>query len=140
MSDRIFLDTNILVYAFDKEIPVKQTRAKDLLKNLFESVTCFISTQVISEFCNIGIKKMRPALDDATLAEFTALIPESQIHIITKQDILNAIGNTTRLGLSYWDALIVAASLSADCEILYTEDLQDGFRIGNRLTIVNPFR
>jgi len=87
MKGRCFLDTNILVYSFDNGNPEKQEISKSLLKELFESEYCFVSTQVISEFCNICIKKMQPPLNEKSLIEFILLIPENHIHSVTRNDI-----------------------------------------------------
>jgi predicted nucleic acid-binding protein len=140
MNGRFFLDTNILVYAFDRANPVKQVKAKELIQHLFESPNCFISTQVITEFCNIALKKMKPALSGEKTREFISLIPETQIRLITQTDILTAIEVYTRLSFSFWDALIISSSISSECNILYTEDLQHEMKIENGLTIINPFR
>jgi len=140
MTDRIFLDTNILVYAFDNSDPKKQQTAQNLLNSFFDEQEYYsISTQVISEFCSVVFKKFRNVLTDTDLQEFISSFSDEQIFPLTRTVLLKSLQIKQRFGLSLWDSQIVASALLSECKFLYSEDLADGQVIEN-LTILNPFK
>ena len=138
MNDRIFLDTNIVVYTFDKSNQDKNKKAKELFDFLYTYPECIISTQVIQEFCNVAFRKMDPALSESEVRELISTLPENQIEIIGIDTINKALHIKEQYKYSFWDSLIVSTALLTECNILYTEDMQDGLTIDN-LTIKNPF-
>ena len=133
---RSFVDTNVFFYAVDARDPAKQKRATDLIADLARSGEGVVSTQVIQEFANVGMKKL-----DFTPEETLMLSEGFADHKIVQLD-LALIGSALRLmtgaSLSFWDACIVAAAVQAGCKILYTEDLSSGQRFGD-LRVSNPF-
>jgi predicted nucleic acid-binding protein len=137
MSGRVFLDTNVAVYAFDTDVPAKRERALDLL-GAARAESHVISAQVLQEFYSAVTRKLaRPLVpDDAE----TAVRHLSQLTVVPADRalVLAALGLRRRFQLSLWDALIVQAALAGGCERLLTEDLQDGMRIDD-LVVVNPF-
>ncbi len=138
MTDKTFLDTNVIVYAFDKAEPGKNTIARGLLESLFAHPECRISTQVVQEFCNVAFRKMEPPLTVGEVKEFVHALPEQQIEKVDLKTIDKALSIKEKYNFSFWDSLIVAAALLAGSEILYTEDMRDGLQI-DTLRIVNPF-
>lgn len=134
MSDRVFIDTNIIIYSYSSTERQKQFIAQKLIT---ES-NSYISTQVLTEFCNILLKKF--GINHS--AVITALEECCQNHIVfvnNEETIQDAIRITERYKFSFYDSLIISAALFAECEILYSEDLSNGQVIDDKLTIINPF-
>jgi predicted nucleic acid-binding protein len=124
MSDRVFLDTNILLYAQDAGSPEKHLRSRDVIARLAESGDGVISTQVMQEFYASATRKLgiQPLAAKAVLKTFTVF---EIVHVSTDL-IHDAIDCSVLNALSFWDALIVAAAAAAGCPTLYTEDLNNG--------------
>lgn len=139
MSDRFFLDTNLLIYSLDPAAPAKAQKAHDLIREALTHRTGFISFQVVQEFFNAGFRRFSPRLSHVEAERYlhSILIPLLAVHtsasLYAEALNLHATG-----GLSWYDALIVAGALQARCSVLYTEDLQHGRKFGS-LKIVNPF-
>lgn len=134
MSDKIFLDTNILIYCYTTTEPEKQARAQHVTNESFS----IISTQVLKEFANILYKKFHISWQN--IAE--ALIEvESNFEIFnnTPSSIKRACTIAARYGFSFYDSLIIAAALESGCTILYSEDLHHNQLIEEKLLIKNPF-
>jgi len=136
MSAAVFVDTNILVYADDKAVPAKRKRAQDLLLEVIDARTGWLSLQVLQEYFATATKKL--GLDAEYARRRVELYSRLDVVILSPADVLGAIDLHRLYQFSIWDALIVRAALVAGCRTLYSEDLQAGFRI-ERLEIVNPF-
>ena len=133
MPDKVFFDTNILIYAVAQSDP-RGPRAEALL-----GAGGVVGVQVLNEFASVARRKMRMSWKDVTeaLDAIQILCPlPVPITISTHQTALKIAENH---GFEIYDALIVAAALGTKCTTLYTEDLQDGQVIDGRLTIRNPF-
>jgi len=133
MKDKVFLDTNILIYCYSSSDAVKQSKAQSVanLPNVF------ISTQVLKEFTNVLHKKFK--LDWQTIGDtLDELEKNFNIRTNTSVSIKKACQIADRYSFSFYDSLIVAAALEADCVTLYSEDMHDGQLIENKLTIKNP--
>lgn len=137
MSARSFFDTNILVYADDRDAPVKQRRAIELVAEHRRSRSGAVSLQVLQEYfvavtgrlhLDSGIARRKVEL----LAEFDVVTPD-----VT--DILAAIDLHRLHRFSFWDALILRTAMLGGCKVLFTEDLQPGREIDG-VRIVNPFK
>lgn len=138
MSDRVFVDTNILVYAHDRGAGAKHERAKALVSSLWQERSGLISTQVLQEFY---INLRRKAKNPVSLEEAKRLLQDYlrwEVVINDGESILGAVDFERRFGLSFWDALVVQAANSAGAEILYSEDFNHGQTYG-RVKVVNPF-
>lgn len=135
MSDRIFLDSNILVYAYSDSEPEKRIIARKLVS---ENQT-FISTQVLQELVNVLTKKFKISYAVAITAvqEYSK---NSNLYINTETTIIKACTIASRYGFSFYDSLIIASAIESNCSILYSEDLQDGQMIEGKVTIINPFK
>ncbi|XCN73573.1 MAG: PIN domain-containing protein [Candidatus Electrothrix aestuarii] len=133
MSDRIFADTNVLVYSIADDQQKRTTAELILLDN-----DIVVSPQVINEFISVTLRKriLPPEQVVRYAAKFMQVF---EVTAMTKQTITAALDVMNRYQLSYWDSLIVAAALESDCPYLYTEDLQHGQKIEKQLMIFNPF-
>lgn len=136
MIARSFLDTNVLVYTDDASEPRKQRRAFELYRACFTRGRGVVSTQVLQEYFVATTRKL--GVDPAIARRKLELFATMDVVVTQVGDILAATDLARLHSLSFWDALIVRAALAANCSVLYSEDLQDGFRI-NGLQIRNPF-
>ena len=137
MSDKCFVDTNILVYAHDRSAGVKHRRAQGLVEQLWDSGKGVLSTQVLQELC---INLRRKAANPLSVDEVRLLIRDYAAWDVvtnTPSSILKALDIETRYKISFWDALIVQAAEDAGASILYSEDLAAGQRYG-AIRVVNP--
>ena len=136
MPGRMFLDTNILVYAQDAGTPRKQRKSRQLIASLAESADGVISTQVLQEFFVAATRKLGVAPLAAkgivkTLAVFeTVQVSPALIQEAIDCSILNQ--------LSFWDSLILVAAASAGCGSVLSEDLNPGQAVLG-MKVQNPF-
>jgi predicted nucleic acid-binding protein len=138
MIDSVFLDTNVLVYVFDRDATKKQARARRILAGEGAAGRAFISTQVLQEFYVTVTRKLArplPVADAERAVIGLATLPVVQLDTAT---VLAAIRASQVHQLSFWDALIVQAALDSGCTRLLSEDMQHGREIGT-LRIENPF-
>ena len=137
MSDKCFVDTNILVYAHDGSAGVKHQRAQRLLEQLWDSGQGVLSTQVLQELCiNLRRKISHPLPVD----EVRLLIRDYatwEVVTNTSESVLQALDIELRYKTSFWDALILHAAESSGATILYTEDPATGQRY-RAVQVVNP--
>ena len=137
MSDKYFVDTNLLLYAEDSLTGVKHERALRIVNELWNSGLGVLSTQVLQELSyNLSRKLAHPM----PIAEIRAIIREYatwEVIINTPESILRALEIEARYQTSFWDALIIQAAEEAGASILYSEDLAAGQSYGS-LQIVNP--
>ncbi|ACF14497.1 PilT protein domain protein [Chloroherpeton thalassium ATCC 35110] len=139
MSDRFFIDTNIFVYSFDVNQSSKCAISRKLIQKALQEKTGCISTQVIQEFLNVSAKKFNPPLQaqdrikylDKVLAPLCRIYPSFELY-------RQSIDISERWQYSFYDSLIIAAAIQANCSILYSEDMQHGQNI-LLLTVKNPF-
>ena len=134
MSDvKEFSDTNILIYAYSSTENDKRTRALAILQHPLT-----LSIQVVNEFHWVMSRKYQVALAQLQAVN-RALFTFYQIQPIGQATIDKALQLAQTHQYSYWDSLIIAAALEAECAILYSEDMQHGQLIEQQLNIVNPF-
>lgn len=134
MSGKVFLDTNVLIYAYSNDDPIKKQKALDVCS----IEDAWISTQVLTEFINIFRRKIGLSWPElvVVLEELSSNFP---VHSNDSQTIKQAIQLADRYQLSWYDSLIVSAALECTCSVLYSEDLNNGQLIDGKLTIINPF-
>jgi predicted nucleic acid-binding protein len=137
MSDRVFVDTNVFVYADDRSAREKRARARDVLSELIRSRRAVVSTQILQEYFVIAIKKLGLAPDRARTR--VERLSRLDVVIVRPELVLGAIDLHRLHGLSFWDALVVRAAAAAGCPRVLSEDLQDGQLIDG-VKIENPFR
>jgi predicted nucleic acid-binding protein len=136
---RAFLDTNVLVYAYDSSSPSKQARARELIEVLVNDEQALLSTQVLQEFYVVVTRKLRVPVPEDVAQEAVNTLLSLPIILVTSALIVDSIRRSRVDRLALWDALIVEAALAGGASALYSEDLQDGRRFGD-LMVVNPFR
>lgn len=134
----VFFDTNVLVYAYDNREPDKRQTARALLEERAIDPDGKISTQVLQEFCNVGLSKlgMSPEAIDIVIED---LLSPLLAHTPDASFYKRAIALRQKCGLSFYDALIVQAAVDLGCTTLYSEDLQEGQVFGD-LIVYNPFK
>jgi predicted nucleic acid-binding protein len=134
----IFVDTNVLVYARDLSEGMKHQRALAWLEHLWETRSGRVSYQVLQEFYVTVTRKLRPGLPPADArADVRDLLAWRPVS--TQTDLLEAAWRVeARGGVSFWDALVVAAARTAGCTHLLTEDLTEGRKLGG-VTVASPF-
>lgn len=135
MKDKVFFDSNILIYAYSLDDTNKRTCIEKLL-NKHDIIA--VSTQTINEFINVMSKKKKLTYNEILLVVneiFENFIIESvDISTIQKAIIL---ANTYKY--SYFDSLMIASALNGNCSILYSEDMHNNHTIEKNLKIINPF-
>ena len=138
MSVKTFIDTNILVYAYDHGAGVKHERASDLIRNLWTDGNGILSTQVLQEFyVNVRRKASRPiSIEDARalVADYLSWEPITN----DGSSVLDAIDAEQRYQLSFWDALIVVAAQKGGASVIYSEDFNHG-QTFDTVEVLNPF-
>ena len=139
MSDKCFVDTNILMYAHDASAGAKHERAKALVEELWRGRTGILSTQVLQELAvNLRRKAGRP-LDGKAVRDIVADYLTWQVVVNSGQSILEALDLEARYRISYWYALVLQAAHTSGADVLYSEDLSDGQTYG-AVRVVNPVR
>ena len=134
---KTFIDTNILVYAMDKDNPVKQEKARSLLRSAQENQSGVISTQVLQEFYIVSTKKM--GLDPLLIKSILSSFAHYETVVVTPEIIESAVDCSILNQVSFWDALIITCAESACCEKVWSEDLNHGQLIKG-VKIENPFQ
>ncbi len=133
MSDRCFLDSNVILYALDASDESRANVARRLV-----AARPVVSTQVLGETASVMLRKLGIPPDQ--VGEHLRLLQRRCFVTITAlTDYFRAVELHKRYQFSFWDCLVIAAALSAECEILYTEDLQDDQVLEGRLRVLNPF-
>jgi predicted nucleic acid-binding protein len=127
-----FFDTNVMVYVASGD-PAKADRAEELI-----GAGGTISVQVLNEIANVARRKMGLSWTEtrAFLSMIRGLLPVQPLTVEVHE---TGLALAERYGLSTWDAMIAASALHAHCDTLWSEDMEDGFVLDDRLRIVNPF-
>ena len=137
MSDKFFVDTNILMYAHDTGAGTKHDRARALVEDLWRTRSGVLSTQVLQELCvNLRRKTGRP-LGTRAIREIVVDYLSWEVVVNGGESILEALDLEERYQISFWDALVVQAAQQAGADVLYSEDLSDGQAYGP-VRVVNP--
>lgn len=134
---KVFVDTNVFIYLFDKDESAKRKRCGDLLKELEQDQEIVISTQVIKEICAILIKKFDYPIPE--LKVFLGYLQHFEVVETNPAVIGRALDLMLTESLSFWDAVICASAEAANCKTLITEDLNHGQEIAG-VSICNPFK
>ena len=124
MTAHCFADTNLFLYAASRDPAdrAKKKRARALLAT--EDIG--ISAQVLQEFFYAATRKNRLGITEAEATQIIAAMREFPVLPVTAELVMDAIALKARHQISYWDAAIIAAARGLGCEVLYTEDLNDG--------------
>jgi predicted nucleic acid-binding protein len=133
---KIFIDTNLIVYTLDKSNVDKQERARNIIRKIVNVHQPVISTQVIKEFYVVAINKMKadPIIVKNILHNFRNMeIVTNDLELIEQAIDISVISQ-----ISFWDSLIIAAAEKANCEYIFSEDLNPG-QTYRGVLVVNPF-
>jgi len=136
MSERVFLDSNLLVYANDARDPAKQKRAAELIAQHIREGTGVVSTQVLQEYASVALTKLKQ--EDAAILRVLRLLETLAVVGMTPALIRRAVELRRIYGVSFWDAGILAAAEEGDCATLLSEDFNSGQYYGG-LRVQNPF-
>jgi len=129
---RYFFDTNVLLYLLSGDID-KAASVEGIVSN-----GGIISVQVLNEFASVAARKL--GMTYAEIGEFLQTIRAvCKTKPLTVETHQLGLDIAERYGFSFYDSLIVSAALLADCSTLYSEDMQHGQKIENRMVITNPF-
>ena len=138
MNVKAFVDTNVLVYAYDRGAGSKHERASGLLEELWVDGNGLLSTQVLQEFyVNVRRKAKKPISHEQArtlIADYLSWNP----FVNDGATMLEAINVEQRYKLSFWDALIVVAAQKSGASVLFSEDFNDGQKFG-AVQVQNPF-
>lgn len=138
MQDRVFVDTNILVYAHDRDADEKHEIARNIVVQLWEQRSGVVSLQVLQEFYINITRKITAPLSPSAARELIQTYFAWYIAVIHPLFIIRASEISERNKISFWDALIIVAAQEANAEKILTEDLNTG-QIIEGVLIVNPF-
>jgi predicted nucleic acid-binding protein len=134
----VFVDTNVLLYAFDEADPGKRDRSQAWLAACWRGRCGRLSTQVLNEFYGNARKFSRLPISAADARAEVRRYQQWKPWQIDQATVETAWAVESRCGIDYWDALMVASAQHLGCTLLLTEDLQHDQRI-DKLRIVNPF-
>jgi predicted nucleic acid-binding protein len=137
MNAPVFVDTNVLVYALDAGATQKQPVARAWRDALWRNRLGRISFQVLQEFY-VQACRLNPQEKPAIRADIRDLLAWDPV-VCDGSVLLDAVSIQDDFGVSFWDSLIIAAALTADCRYLLTEDLQHGQDLRG-MVVVNPFK
>lgn len=137
-GDKVFLDTNIIIYAYDLSAGRKHEVAKTILMDLWDSRNGLLSAQVVQEFFVSATKKISKPLNIKLAKEIVSDLLKWDIIVNDGKSILEAIGIHSRYNYSFWDSMIIQAAISGGAKILLSEDLNDGQAISG-VKVRNPF-
>ena len=141
-SERAFVDSNIWLYRFlsDQDPdPQEDVRKRDIASRITTSSGIVSSTQVINEVCSVLMR--RSAFNEAQIINLIRSFENRTTVIELDLAILKDASNLrSQYNFSFWDGFIVASALAANATHLYTEDMQDGLVVAERLAIANPFK
>jgi predicted nucleic acid-binding protein len=140
MSGRFFLDTNIFVYLFDAAAREKSERARQLLEEAIGTRRGIVSYQVVQEFFNVALRRFVSPLTTIEAEHFlaTVFLPLLTVHS-SPGLFLKALQLSNAFHFSWYDSLVIAAALEGNCDVLYSEDLQQDQNIEG-MRISNPFK
>jgi predicted nucleic acid-binding protein len=135
---KMFIDTNILIYAFDVSAGKKHQVASHILSDLWNSGLGVLSTQVLQEFYINVVQKIQKPIDQKMAQEIIRDLLKWHVVVNNGDSILDAIDISEKYGYSFWDSLIIEAALTGGVSVLLSEDLQHG-QVISGVTISNPF-
>jgi predicted nucleic acid-binding protein len=134
-----FVDTDILIYAHDRNAGPKHELARQLLEKLWSTGQGVVSTQVLQELWVNLRRRVAPPLSTQEIRSLIEDYLSWEVVVNTPESILAALEIEERYQLSYWDALVLQAAESCGAAVLYSEDLNAGQRYG-AVEVVNPLR
>jgi len=138
-EDKVFVDTNIIIYAYDVTAGEKHEVGVNILTDLWNSGMGVISIQVLQEFFVNVVQKIQRPIEKKLAKEIVRDFLRWHVVVNDGDSILDAIDICEKYGYSLWDSMIIEAAIKGGAAVLMSEDLQDGQVIGG-VTITNPFK
>ena len=139
MSGRFFIDTNVFVYSLETADTKKSNIAEDLITEAVKSGRGVVSYQVVQEFLHLALRRFAKPMTAVEAELYLNAVFQPLLAVHSSQSLyVEALHLHERYRLSWYDSLIVAAAIQANCDVLYSEDLQNGQRFG-QLRVKNPF-
>ena|ERR1700677_2092763 len=139
MSDRFFLDTNIFIYSFEQSAAVKARKSTELIRKALATQKGIVSYQVVQEFFNAALRKFARPMKAADAEQYFGTVFRPLLAVHSSPALYaEALHFQAISRLSWYDSLIVCGAIQAQCDFLFTEDLQHGQQFGS-LQVVNPF-
>lgn len=136
-TSRFFIDSNVWLHSIMDQDEAKKAAAQKLVDRSGQKL--FLRTQVLNEVCvnlkrkaNVSEEQLRMIIGSFHLNHEVVQINES--HLVKASEI------RSHASFSFWDSIVAASALSANAQILFSEDMQDGYVLENRLRIENPFK
>jgi predicted nucleic acid-binding protein len=136
---RVFIDTNVLVYAYDTSAGEKYQEARKIMGTLWDSGNGIISSQVLQEFFVSVTKKISKPLSLLTAKEIVKDLLKWKTVIIDGEIIMEAIDIQSQHKYSFWDSMIIAAAVEGGAGTILSEDLSDKQAIKG-IIVKNPFK
>ena len=132
----IFLDSNIFVYSADATDKAKQNRAYSIIKNAVDNPSFVISSQVLNEFSNVALSKLRKSVFE--VARFIRLFSRIRVVPVVPNLTIEALMIKEQYGLQFYDSLLIASAVANGCSEFWSEDMGDGVAYSG-VKVVNPF-
>jgi predicted nucleic acid-binding protein len=133
---KIFIDTNLIVYANDRRDPQKQRKAIALVSELMNNGLGVISSQVLQEYSSVALTKLKQ--DHAIVLRQLVLLESFDVVLMKPALIRRAIEVRSSYNISFWDSCIISAAESVGCDSIFSEDLNAG-QYYSGIKVVNPF-
>jgi len=133
-----FIDTNILVYAYDLSAGHKRETARNLIEDCWKNQNGCLSVQVLQEFYVTTTQKIPQPLNRQTARQIISDFSSWKIYTPNANDVLHAIDIQDEYSVSFWDAMILQSALRLGCNNLWSEDLSHG-QSYRSLSVINPF-
>ena len=137
MTGRVFVDTNILIYALDPADPAKRQASAGLLRQTIANRSLTLSPQSLNETYRVLVQRRQLMPVDAARAYLRTLVPWA-IAPLDAKTTEHAFAVEDETGYGWWDCLMLASALQAGCRLFVSEDLQDGREVAG-MRIANPF-
>ncbi len=139
MPGRYFLDTSIFVNSFDETARTKSRRAMELIREAVASRRGIVSYQVVQEFFNVALRKFAEPMLHADAEQYLTIVFRPLLALHSSVPMYQeALALSHRYGLSWFDSLIAAAAMAGECDVLCSDDVEDGQKLGG-LLVENPF-
>ena len=138
-EDKTFIDTNIIIYAYDVTAGKKHETARKIITELWDSGLGVISTQVLQEFFVNVVQKIPKPIDKQQAKEIVRDFLKWHVVVNTGNSIIEAIDISLKFGYSFWDSMTIEAAITGGAAVLISEDLQEG-QVISGVAVRNPFK
>lgn len=138
-EDKIFVDTNVLVYAFDISAGIKHEKAVEIIEDCWRLENGIISSQVLEEFFMCLTKKIPVHIDSIIVKQIIKDFLKWKTVVIDGEIILEAIDIHNKYKYSFWDSMIIASAIEGGANIIFSEDFSNSHIIKD-IVIKNPFK